>query len=69
MLLLALLATSLLPAVAGSAFPPFGSSENLPPHPRLRVNDSHLAAINRTIRTDPTAKAYFEAWSSTGRPC
>jgi hypothetical protein len=60
MLLLALLATSLLPAVAGSAFPPFGSSENLPPHPRLRVNDSHLAAINRTIRTDPTAKAYFE---------
>jgi len=32
----------------------------IPPHPRLRVNDRHLAAINRTIQTDPTAKAYFE---------
>ena len=32
----------------------------LPPHPRLRVNDSHLAVIRGTIRTDPTAKAYFE---------
>lgn len=33
---------------------------NLPPHPRLRVNASHLAAIRLTIQTDPTAKAYFE---------
>ena len=56
---LALLATFLL-LPGGGAFPLFGSSEDLPPHPRLRVNDSHLAAINRTIQTDPTAKAYFE---------
>jgi hypothetical protein len=58
------LVVSLLPAVASvasvaSVRPPFSSSD-LPPHPRLRVNDSHLAAINRTIQTDPTAKAYFE---------
>lgn len=32
----------------------------LPPHPRLRVNASKLAALKRTIETDPTAKAYFE---------
>eukprot|EP00729_Bicosta_minor_P009422 gene9422-29630_t len=56
--LLVALAASLLSAVA-NALPPFGSSA-LPPHPRLRVTDSHLAIINRTIRTDPTAKAYFE---------
>jgi hypothetical protein len=47
-------------AASASFFPPFGSATALPPHPRLRVNDSHLAAINSTIRTDPTAKAYFD---------
>ena len=36
------------------------TSTVLPPHPRLRVNDTQLAALNRTIQTDPTAKAYFE---------
>jgi hypothetical protein len=36
------------------------ASSDLPPHPRLRVNDSRLAALNRTIQTDPTAKAYFD---------
>ena len=54
------------PAAAASTFPPFGSSDDLPPHPRLRVNDSHLAAINRTIQTDPTAKAYFEGLTVYG---
>eukprot|EP01051_Picozoa_sp_SAG22_P022010 SAG22_NODE_5100_length_1086_cov_1.603850_1_plen_313_part_10 len=59
--LLSLLAASLLLLPAGVAgAPPFGSADDLPPHPRLRVNDCHLAAINRTIQTDPTAKAYFE---------
>ena len=42
------------------------SASNLPPHPRLRVNDSHLAALNRTIQTDSTAKAYFEGLLAYG---
>ena len=41
-------------------------SSTLPPHPRLRVNDSHLAALNRTIQTDSTAKAYFEGLLAYG---
>lgn len=32
----------------------------LPPHPRLRLNDSRLAELNHTIQTDSTAKAYFD---------
>ena len=46
--------------------PPKFSSSKLPPHPRLRVNDSHLAALNRTIQTDATAKAYFEGLVAYG---
>ena len=38
----------------------------LPPHPRLRVNDRKLAALNRTIQADVTAKAYFEGLVSFG---
>ena len=33
---------------------------NVPAHPRLRLNDSRLAVLNRTIHTDPMAGAYFE---------
>ena len=32
----------------------------LPPHPRLRVNNKQLVALNRTIQTDSTAKAYLD---------
>ena len=46
--------------------PPQFSSSKLPPHPRLRVNDSHLAALKRTIQTDATAKAYFEGLVAYG---
>ena len=49
-----------------TAFGVHGGSRSLPPHPRLRVNDSHLAALNRTIHTDPTAKAYYEGLVAYG---
>eukprot|EP01050_Picozoa_sp_SAG11_P031993 SAG11_NODE_10183_length_849_cov_0.916000_1_plen_231_part_01 len=39
---------------------------SLPPHPRLRVSDSQLAAVNRTMQTDATAKAYFEGLVAYG---
>ena len=38
----------------------------LPPHPRLRVNDDRLADLNRTIQTDATARAYFEGLRAYG---
>ena len=45
---------------------PVIGSYALPPHPRLRVNDSQLAALNHTIHTDPTARAYFEGMVAYG---
>ena len=44
----------------------FSPRSTLPPHPRLRVNDSHLLALNRTIQTDSTAKAYFDGLLAYG---
>ncbi len=43
-----------------------GGASELPPHPRLRLNDSRLAALNHTIHTDPTAKAYFDGLVTYG---
>jgi hypothetical protein len=43
------------------------SSGKLPPHPRLRVNDNHLATLNHTIHTDATAMAYFEGLHAFGK--
>ena len=55
------------PAAAAAAAGRFTfSSSSLPPHPRLRVNDSQLAALKRTIQTDATAKAFFEGLVAYG---
>lgn len=64
-MLLYILLVSLLPS-ALAFFLPLGSSAGLPPHPRLRVNDSRLAEIKRTIQTDTTAKAYFDGLTTYG---
>jgi hypothetical protein len=53
------------PPLAGSWAQQSGPG-SLPPHPRLRVNDRQLAALNRTIGADPTAKAYFEGLVAYG---
>ena len=38
----------------------------LPPHPRLRVNNIHLEALNQTIHRDATAQAYFTGLVEVG---
>ena len=38
----------------------------LPPHPRLRLNDTQLAALNRTIARDETAASYYEGLLEEG---
>ena len=43
-----------------------GFTSALPPHPRLRVNDAHLAALNQTIHRDATAQAYFRGLVEVG---
>ena len=41
-------------------------SYTLPPHPRLRLNDTQLDQLNRTIQSDATAKAYFDGLHDAG---
>lgn len=72
-LALGALALAVAPAAALQCWqpdPPLGGAllqgAKLPPHPRLRLNDSRLAILNRTIQTDPTAKAYFEGLVAYG---
>ena len=38
----------------------------LPPHPRLRLNDSRIAVLNQTINQDATAQAYFRGLVQVG---
>eukprot|EP00729_Bicosta_minor_P012448 gene12448-30134_t len=51
---------------ANGSPPPPTASTRLPPHPRLRLNNKQLAGLNRTIQTDPTAKAYFDGLALYG---
>ena len=43
-----------------------GDAFAYPPHPRLRLNDAALHALNKTINSDPTAKAYFTSLQTVG---
>ncbi len=42
------------------------ASSPLPPHPRLRLNDTQLAILNKTIYDDATANAYFRGLVGVG---
>ena len=55
-----LAALALLSAAAGGAPPPL-LTQPLPPHPRIALNASALAALRATIAADATARAYYAA--------
>ena len=38
----------------------FAPNSQLPPHPRLRVNDKQLRLLNQTIHSDSIARAYLD---------
>ena len=41
-------------------------AQGLPPHPRLRLNDSALQRLNATIRADPMAQRLFQSMHDRG---
>ena len=79
MMVLAMLAALLATAAGVSdAAPPPGCWEpaapkldltlpaGMPPHPRLRLNDSALLRLNATIQSDPVAQAYYKSMYDRG---
>ena len=82
MMVLATLAALLATAaeVSASSTPPLGCCwepaapkldltlpvAGLPPHPRLRLNDSALLRLNATIQSDPVAQAYYKSMYDRG---